>query len=48
MQQPNLDFNQAVKYAQFAYLCGWLITQAPQRPCGTPTISSGTTTPKKK
>jgi len=32
MQQPNLDFNQAVKYAQFAYLCGWLITQDPQRP----------------
>lgn len=32
MQQPNLDFNQAVKYAQFAYLCGWLITQDRQRP----------------
>ncbi|HET7107528.1 MAG TPA: M28 family metallopeptidase [Candidatus Acidoferrum sp.] len=32
MQQPNLDFNQAVKYAQFAYLCGWLITQDPARP----------------
>jgi hypothetical protein len=32
MQQPGLDFNQAVKYAQFAYLCGWLITQDPQRP----------------
>ena len=32
MQQPNLDFSQAVKYAQFAYLCGWLITQDPQRP----------------
>lgn len=32
MQQPNLDFNQAVKYAQFAYLCGWLISQDPQRP----------------
>ena len=32
MQQPNLDFNQAVKYAQFAYLCGWLIAQDPQRP----------------
>jgi Peptidase family M28/PA domain len=31
MQQPNLDFNQAVKYAQFAYLCGWLIAQDPQR-----------------
>jgi hypothetical protein len=32
MQQPNLDFTQAVKYAQFAYLCGWLITQDPVRP----------------
>jgi len=32
MQQPKLDFSQAVKYAQFAYLCGWLITQDPQRP----------------
>jgi len=32
MQQPNLDFKQAVKYAQFAYLCGWLITQDPARP----------------
>jgi Peptidase family M28/PA domain len=32
MQQPNLDFDQAVKYAQFAYLCGWLITQDPARP----------------
>ena len=32
MQQPNLDFNQAAKYAQFAYLCGWLIAQDPQRP----------------
>ena len=32
MQQPGLDFNQAVKYAQFAYLCGWLITEDPARP----------------
>jgi len=32
MQQPNLDFNQAVKYAQFAYLCGWLITQDGENP----------------
>ena len=32
MQQPGLDFDQAVKYAQFAYLCGWLITQDPVRP----------------
>ena len=32
MQQPGLDFNQAVKYAQFAYLRGWLIAQDPARP----------------
>jgi hypothetical protein len=32
MQQPGLDFDQAVKYAQFIYLCGWLITQDPARP----------------
>ena len=32
MQQPGLDFNQAVKYAQFAYLCGWLIAEDPARP----------------
>ena len=32
MQQPGLDFNQAVKYAQFVYLCGWLIAQDPARP----------------
>jgi len=36
MQQPNLDFDQAVKYAQFAYLCGWLIAQDPQRPAWNP------------
>jgi len=36
MQQPGLDFNQAVKYAQFAYLCGWLITQDPARPAWNP------------
>ena len=36
MQQPNLDFNQAVKYAQFAYLCGWLIAQDPHRPAWNP------------
>jgi Zn-dependent M28 family amino/carboxypeptidase len=27
MQQPGLDFDQAVKYAQFVFLCGWLVTQ---------------------
>jgi Zn-dependent M28 family amino/carboxypeptidase len=32
MQQPGLDFDQAVKCAQFAYLCGWLITQDQARP----------------
>jgi Zn-dependent M28 family amino/carboxypeptidase len=32
MQQPGLDFDQAVKYARFIYLCGWLITQDAARP----------------
>jgi Zn-dependent M28 family amino/carboxypeptidase len=32
MQQPGLDFDQAVIYAQFIYLCGWLITQDAARP----------------
>jgi hypothetical protein len=32
MQQPGLDFDQAVKYARFVYLCGWLIAQDPARP----------------
>ena len=32
MQQPGLDFNQAVKYADFVFLCGWLISQDPVRP----------------
>jgi hypothetical protein len=32
MQQPGLDYDQAVKYAQFVYLCGWLITQDAARP----------------
>jgi Peptidase family M28 len=32
MQQPGLDFDQAVKYAQFIFLCGWLITQDAARP----------------
>ncbi len=36
MQQPGLDFNQAVKYADFIYLCGWLITQDPARPTWNP------------
>lgn len=32
MQQPGFDFDQAVKYAQFIFLCGWLITQDTMRP----------------
>jgi Peptidase family M28/PA domain len=32
MQQPGLDFDQAVKYAQFIFLCGWLVTQDAARP----------------
>jgi len=32
MQQPGLDFNQAAKYADFVFLCGWLIAQDPTRP----------------
>jgi len=32
MQQPGLDFNQAAKYADFIFLCGWLISQDPARP----------------
>ena len=32
MQQPGLDFNQAAKYADFVFLCGWLISQEPARP----------------
>ena len=32
IEQPGLDFHQAVKYAQFVYLCGWLIAQDPARP----------------
>ena len=36
MQQPGLDFDQAVKFAQFAFLCGWLITEDPSRPTWKP------------
>jgi Zn-dependent M28 family amino/carboxypeptidase len=32
MQQPGLDFNQAAKYADFVFLCGWLVAQDPARP----------------
>ena len=32
MKQPNLDFDAAAKFAQFAFLCGYYVTQDPQRP----------------
>ena len=32
MQQPGLDFNAAVQYARFIFLCGYYIVQDPQRP----------------
>ena len=28
----GLDFNQAAKYADFVFLCGWLIAEDPARP----------------
>ena len=30
--QPGLDFDAAAKYARFIFLCGYLITEDPQRP----------------
>jgi len=36
MQQPGLDFIQAAKYADFVYLCGWLIAQDSARPTWNP------------
>jgi hypothetical protein len=36
MQQPGLDFAQAVKYADFIFLSGWYITQDPARPTWNP------------
>ncbi len=36
MQQPGLDFNQAAKYADFVFLCGWLVAQDPARPTWNP------------
>jgi hypothetical protein len=36
MQQPGLDFNQASKYADFIFLCGWFIAQDPARPAWNP------------
>jgi hypothetical protein len=32
MDQPGLDWDAAVKYARFVFLCGWLITEDSQRP----------------
>jgi Peptidase family M28/PA domain len=32
MEQPGLDFNAAVQYAKFIFLCGYYIAQDPQRP----------------
>jgi Zn-dependent M28 family amino/carboxypeptidase len=32
MQQPGLDFDAGAKFARFAFLCGYLITESPQRP----------------
>lgn len=32
MEQPGLDFEAAVKYARFIFLCGYLITEDSQRP----------------
>jgi len=36
MQQPGLDFAQAVKYADFIFLSGWYITQDSARPTWNP------------
>jgi hypothetical protein len=32
MEQPGLDFDAAVHYAKFIFLCGYYVTQDPQRP----------------
>jgi hypothetical protein len=32
MNQPNLDFVAAAKFAQFSFLCGYYVAQDPQRP----------------
>jgi hypothetical protein len=32
MDQPGLDFDAAVKYARFVFLCGWTISQQTERP----------------
>jgi hypothetical protein len=32
MNQPNLDFDAAAKFARFTFLCGYYVAQDPQRP----------------
>jgi Zn-dependent M28 family amino/carboxypeptidase len=32
MEQPGLDFDAAVQYAKFIFLCGYYVAQDPQRP----------------
>lgn len=32
MNQPNLDFDAAAKFARFTFLCGYYVTQDPARP----------------
>lgn len=32
MDQPGLDFDAAVKYARFIFLCGWTVAQDKERP----------------
>jgi hypothetical protein len=32
MEQPGLDFDAAVKYTRFVFLCGWAISQQTERP----------------
>jgi Zn-dependent M28 family amino/carboxypeptidase len=32
INQPNLDFEAAAKFARFTFLCGYYVTQDPQRP----------------
>ena len=32
MNQPGLDFESAAKFARFAFLCGYIVSEDPQRP----------------
>jgi hypothetical protein len=32
MEQPGLDFKAAAAFAKFSFLCGYIVTQDPQRP----------------